>query len=252
MKYVRYVGVLVAATLMMSVVGVASASAAEPEFKPEKGAGAFPVTFEGTLTKVQDRLVTKAGREVKCTEGNESKGEIGAAREVKKIIVTFKKCEAILGFFKAVCTTPGKNAGEIVTEPLTAKPVYIKGKRGAKEERGLATAPEKAGPFAVFECGGTKITVENGVAADNSVIGVIAGAEVSVQRAEVMVNYNQAGGMQEPREYENEKGEKVLDFLESRGEGGLAPFAREESAEEAHENKLTFKSKGVAERVELT
>jgi hypothetical protein len=252
MKRIKVLGPALVAVFAVSAVASSAALAVEPEFKPEKGV--FPVTFSGSSTAAS-KLVTKANGTVEC-KSDSSSGEVTSAKEAKSVVVKFKECESE-GFIKAKCTTAGKATGEIETTTLKARPVYIKGNRTTKVgERGMDLEPATAGNFAKFKCEnsgtGTEVTVENTHSGQNSVIGVINAAEVGVQRNTVTLHFNQTGGKQEPKEYENETGLiKTVDFLESTGKAigafGKA-FAAEESAEQAVET-LTF---GGGEKVELT
>jgi hypothetical protein len=235
-KAIKCTGVALIATLTMGAVGVATA-AAEPEFKPE--AGTFPITFSSKATK-KTKLITKSGNTVECTS-DESSGEVSGARLAKKVVVKFKGCKST-GFISATCTTSGASSGEIRTSSLNAKPVFINGKTGKNEERGLDLTPEATGPFAAFSCTifgiGPTLTVENKTASENSVIGVIPAAEVGKQESKVTITFSQSSGNQIPSEYEEPAASKHLDFLETEGTG-TDGFTHEASAEEGSE-ELTF------------
>jgi hypothetical protein len=240
MQRLKVIGLALVAVFAISAVTSATASAAEPEFKPK--AGTFPVAFSASSLKT-DKLVT-ANHTIECTGGNTTTGEVAGAREAKNVKVKFTKCKDVAT--KEECKNVA--AETIETKVLKSKPVYIKGHLKPKEERGLDLEPEAAGAFAEFECGKlikVKVKVQNKNAAENSVIGVIAAAEVGVQKNVIEVNFNQVGGVQAPQEYENETGLiKTKDFLESEI-GGV----KEVAGEEAAENKLTFAG---GETVELT
>jgi hypothetical protein len=246
MKRTRIIGLALVAAFALSAVAAASALAAEPEFKPETGG--FPVNFSSSSTTNETKLEVEGGNTVKC-KGLSSSGKLESARKAGEVVVHFTNCKVKVSIFEATCTTKGASSGEIVTEKLVAKPVYLVGKKGAGEERGLDVSPATAGgKFAEFECSGTTIVVKNGTAAEDSLIGRIAAAEVGVQEHEVTIKFKQTSGKQEPKEYENEKGEKFGDFLESEGIGGSGAFARKPSAEEATE-KIVFEG---TRKVELS
>jgi hypothetical protein len=245
MKRIKIIGLALVAVFAISAVAAASASA-EPEFKPKNSA--FPVKFSSSSTTNKTKLETEAGRKVECT-GLNSSGELTAARKAGSIVVHFTKCKAILGGLTPACKTTGAAAEEIITKTLAAKPVFIEGKTAAKEERGLDVEPATAGgAFAEFECAGTTLVVKNGTAAKNSVIGRIPAAFVGKQSKTAEINFEQLKGVQKPKEYEEPAGTKHEDFLETEGIGGLAPFAREKSAEEAKET-ITYAG---GEEVELS
>jgi hypothetical protein len=241
MKRIRFISLALVAAVAISAVAAASASA-EPEFKPGK---AFPVNFSSSSATAKSKLETVGKNTVECV-GLESSGKITAARKVENIVVKFKGCTTNVGFKVGCEGGPGHKAQEIVTATLKAKPVFIEGKTGAKEERGFDVEPETSGEhFAEFKCGFfTTIVVKNKVATENSVIGRVAGAEVGKQEKEATIKFKQKNGVQEPTKYEEPAGTLKGDFLESEI-GGATP---EQSAEEASE---TIKYEG-GETVELT
>lgn len=221
MKYVRYVGVLVAATVAMSAVGVASASAAEPEFKP-KG-GAFPVAF--TSTSGEKILRTKA-HEIKCHKDSDS-GKITSPRE-DEVTVIFEECSLVGG---GECTNKGAGAKKIETKLLASKLVWLD---AANKVVGLALSA-KAGTLATFECEAPlvgKVQIE----VTGSVIGVIK--PLNVMTKEFELEFKCEAGKPEKQAwtaYEEPPGTKIEDKLTTN-----IPLlgAKEESCEEETPNDI--------------
>jgi hypothetical protein len=245
MSRIRTIGLAFVAVFALSAMAAAVAQA-EPEFKP-KG-GKFPVAFSSAGTS-ETFLETEKHGKIKCT-GLTSSGELKSAREAGKIEVKFTGCKSEK-FGAGECKTKGKAKGEIVTEKLKAKPVFIEGKTKAKEERGLDVSPEAGGKFSEFECAsllGTEVLKVEGAAGKNSVIGRIAAAEVGAQREKVVITFKETAGKQEPKQYEEPAGTLHEDFLETEGISGPEPFAFEPSGEKAVET-ITYAGK---ETVELT
>jgi hypothetical protein len=237
MQRLKVMGLALVAVFAMSAVVVASASA-EPEFEPKKGAMAFPVKFSSSSTTNKTKLETVKGNLVSC-EGLTSSGEVASARKATNVVVKFKKCSTKVGIFTANCEGgTGHGAQEIVTEKLTAKPVYIEGKtsKTVKEEKGLDVEPTTSnGKFAEFVCGGVTTIVVQGLSGKDSVIGRIAAAEVGVFSKTTKITFKETKGVQEPTKYEEPAGTLHEDFLESEGKGGGGAFAQEQSAESAVE-----------------
>jgi len=110
MKPARLAGVALIATLAMSLVSVAAASAALPEFKPASG------TFK-TLT-LGNTTVAAGGNTLTCSHITGS-GEITGAMSVGKVLVKFTGCKAE-NVSKATCVVRSSSGGtgEIDTETL--------------------------------------------------------------------------------------------------------------------------------------
>ncbi|HEY1687479.1 MAG TPA: hypothetical protein VGF95_01290 [Solirubrobacteraceae bacterium] len=205
----------------MGVLNVANASAANPRLVAG-GSGGFPVVFDSGSIAKATLLETAKNGSVKC-EALEFTGEVVSSTEARKIEAKFQKCRSASP--SASCTTAGQAIEVIKAAPLKMKPVFINGKHGAKEERGLDFTPETAGPFAKFKCEvlgiGTEFIVGNSLASENSVIGVVAGAEVDVPLTKLATTFSQVKGTQAPKEWEEEVGAgsfaKVTDFLEAEG-----------------------------------
>jgi hypothetical protein len=238
--------------LMCMLSAVMSASAqAEPEFKPKSGK--FPVEFSSPSPPTgKPILETKGKQTVICYGTTVIKGQLAAARLAKEIVITFKECKAEFGGGGA-CKTKGKAAGEIVTETLEAKPVYIEGKIKSKEERGLdfARTGGKGGKFAEFECtlstGTEVLKVENGKSEATSVIARVPAGQVGVLLKTFTINFREKAGKQEPVSYEEPFGKLHEDFFETEGLGPL-PFAKEPSGLSTEEAITWAKS----EEVELS
>jgi hypothetical protein len=164
MKSIKYIGVLIATTVAMAAVGVASASAALPEFKVTS----FPVTFkshnvENKQTKSVEPVLasyislTSSEENIVC-KASTDEGKIETAKKVGAVKVTYTGCKEV-STPADTCTSSGKATGEIVTKTLTGEIGYVEGK--VTKEVGLELKPE-AQPFSEFTCTGKaeKVTVK--------------------------------------------------------------------------------------------
>jgi hypothetical protein len=177
MKRLKVLGLALVAAFALSAVAVASASAALPEFE-----GPFPNKVK-TGTSGAGTLETKGGSKITCTSDT-FVGEVNAAKEVKKVVVTFKGCETTILGIKVKCNTAGQAAGVVVTEPIHGTLGYT-----AKPKTGLDLEPEVGTTFATLECGGTKVTVKGDVVCEVS--------PTNVKTAKFKITCKQTKGVQE-------------------------------------------------------
>ena len=192
-------------------------------------------------------LETEKHGKIKCS-GLTATGEIENEAKADNIVVKFTGCKAEK-FGAGECKN--KSAGEIETEKLAAKPEYVVGHKNPHEERLMDVFPQAGGKFAEFKCsslaGTETLKVENPTAAENSLLGSIAASEVGVFLASAKIDFDQTKGVQGPQEYENEKSEKVKDFLMTSG-SGPETFGPEPSGEEAEET-ITYLPTGTKVKI---
>jgi len=205
------------ATCAICAVTSASASAALPEQVPASG--------KLTISSGASVFETKAGEKVSCTKDSGS-GEITGAK-TSTGTVTFESCTATFAGLKFKCST-GSTEGNIVTE-LKNELVYI---NKAKKEVGLDSVLAKE---LTIKCGGFETLKVKG-----STICPIS--PINSKTKTLTLTCTQKKGVQEPTEYENEKGEKVKDITETKGEG-LKSFAFEPSGLQSTET-LTLAIEG--------
>lgn len=218
----RMLGLALVAVFALSAVAVASASAALPELVNKEGkeikAGKRGFTSEGTGGPYV--LETKSGNKIECSTLSNTGKVTGLKTDTVKVL--FDGCKSVLLDEPCTSTVPkGKEEGDIETTELASELVYI---NKAKKEVGIVLKPKGTANFTTFECSGIKIEVKG------SVIGVITPINKLVTPpAKFTLAFTQEKGVQKPTEYENEKGEKVKDVLETSVAGG----AFEESGENA-------------------
>jgi hypothetical protein len=177
MQRLRIIGLALVAVVAVSAVAAASAAAALPEFE-----GPFPNKVK-TGTSGAGTLETKGGSKITCTSDT-LVGELAAAKEIKKVVITFKGCETTILGIKVKCNTAGQAAGVVVTQSIQAILGYT-----AKPKAGLDLQPEVGTTFAELECGGTKITVKGDVVCEAS--------PTNVKTAKFKVTCRQTKGVQE-------------------------------------------------------
>lgn len=214
MKQVRYFGVLIVATLAMSVVGVSSAvAAAVPTWVVKGSELSGSAAFKGTGG--ESKLYKAGKEEVKCTASSVT-GEIeqkaGEAGKDKKTVVTYTGCEST-GAIKVKVKSPGQAEGTIKTESLKSLLAF---KPGTKEVVD-ALMPETGALFTTIEAAGgiVKIPVEG------SVIGLFSPQAKPAVKGELIFSVT-AGNEQLIPKFEAEEGSKVEteDTLEVKGEKG--------------------------------
>jgi hypothetical protein len=228
MSCVRITQLSVVAATAMSIVAVANASAAPPEFgrclKATKVGKSFTGHFSdsactkevpeaerarlgkfewhpGAVKKFQTTaggkgaLETVGGLGVHC-ETEHSTGEYSGTKEVKDVVVTFNGCEAA----GAKCSTAGSALGELVTKKLEGV-VGFEDKAAGKTAFDLF--PEgRTGLFIEFSCLNLTVAVRGSV-----LVPIIADKMVLT----TTLKYVQTGGRQQVEHFEGEPN----DILES-------------------------------------
>jgi len=138
------------------------------EGKYERVAAKFPIKaaakkFGETTIYLNNPLEHKVASEVPCAKGSES-GDITGARE-QTLTITYTGCVVPEIFkngehskFVGPCNSPGKAEGEVVTEPLVAKPVWLD---EAETKPGiLVSAAEAGGVFEEVLCASGEVKVK--------------------------------------------------------------------------------------------
>jgi hypothetical protein len=108
MKFIRIVGLCLAAAFAFSAFAVSSASAADLLARPAGGGSIVGVTFLSTATK--PKLVTKSGKEINCTHATNHGLFLTAT--LGDILIIFLGCTAKEGI-TVNCNTAGAGTGEI-------------------------------------------------------------------------------------------------------------------------------------------
>jgi hypothetical protein len=231
MRRFRIIGLALVAVFAMSAVAVSSASAALPEFVPANGK--FPVAAK--FTSGPGTLETVGGHVVKCTLDSGT-GSIASAKLIDGIVIKFTKCTTTVPLLGAIpCKTAGAAAEEIVTEKLTAKPVYD---NTGKTAVALLVANEKEGVtglYASFVC--EKSIVKETIKVRGSTLILIS--PLNKEAKLFPTSAKQTKGKPEDSSSWNEAGtELVTNTTETKGEGTEA-FGYEESAAEGTGDLLT-------------
>lgn len=132
------------------------------EGKYERVAAKFPIKtaakkFGETKIYLYNPPEHKNEAEVPCKEGSES-GTINNSRE-QTITITYKECIVpVTGKFPGPCSSPGKSSGEVVTEPLVTKLVWLD---EAETVPGIVVEPATmGGAYQYAECSGGNVKVK--------------------------------------------------------------------------------------------
>jgi hypothetical protein len=250
-RRVGLAGLVLVATFALSVAIVASASAAAPEYgrceKAEKVGKVYNGDFtnSGCTTKSEAKtgkyewhpgvlkvkqtskggkgILEEAGKYAVGCESEESTGEYSGTKEVKHLIVKFKKCEAP----GLVCTSEGHAKGELETVPLAGRVVW---ENEAKRKTALDLFPEGGGDFIEFDCG-SALTV----AVKGSILVPVTADKMSDT---VTLKYVGKKGLQKVKDYE-EGGVKVKDVLEANFAGkGFVEASQDITSTVTNEEKL--------------
>ncbi len=225
MRYLKRLGICVAAVCALGAVLVASASAAAPEYGRCEKVTAKPANGGFTNSSCTKKSETKTGKyewhsgvvKVKQTSvggkgileevgknavgcaSETSSGEYSGTKNVKNLIVKFKKCES--GPF--VCTSPGHELGELETKALEGRVVWENEKT---KKTALDLFPQGGGVFIEFKCGETLTVSVRG-----SILVPVKSDKMSLT---VPLKYKSKHGFQQVERYE-ENGESIKDVLES-------------------------------------
>lgn len=211
---------LVVSMLVVSAVGIASASAALPEF-----GGPFPTHFVAKQLG-SGKLETIKGRTVECSGGS-ALGFINSAKDLLVNGIIYTGC-AGQGFGQGKCQS-GSTEGEIKTNPLLGLLGYIK---LAPNQVGILFEPDNSPDFASFNCKtliGTETLLVKG-----TVICPLSPINEVTEKYHLVCN--QTAGIQNPLSFE---GAGTTDTLMTEGKGP-EPFAFEQSAVQALSDILTL------------
>lgn len=229
MRPVRLMRLCLAAMLVIgvSMIAVTSASAAAPEYGRCDKAEKVGKTYNGGFTnsgctkksetktgkyewhpgvlKVKQTskggkgILEEAGKYAVACESEESTGEYSGTKEVKHLIVKFKKCEAP----GLICTSEGHEKGELETRPLEGRVVWENEKA---HKTALDLFPEGGGEFIEFNCGGTLTVAVRG--------SILVPVKADKMSSTVALKYVGKKGIQKVQDYE-EGGSKIKDVLEA-------------------------------------
>lgn len=163
MKLSRLVGLILGVMLVLNLVAVAVASAADPEFK-----GSTKQTFK--TTSGTGALESSANKII-CSSDS-SVGEVQGASKVGKVVVKFVGCTGEEGGKTCTAKSSGAKTGEIVTRTLDGE-LGLVAKAEAASGVGLLLLPEASKVFVEPEgpCL-TTAAVEGSIAGEASPIGV--------------------------------------------------------------------------------
>jgi hypothetical protein len=231
MRRVTFMGLCLMAVLVSGAVAAAGASAQAPEYgrclKAEKIGNSYTGKFSnsGCTTEVPEAerakkgkyewypgvlkgkqtskggkaILEEAGRYAVGCESEESTGEYSGTKDVRHVIVKFKKCQAP----GLVCTSEGHEKGELETVPLEGRVVW---ENESKHKAAFDLFPEGGGEFIEFNCGGTLTVAVRG--------SILVPVTVDKMSDTVTLKYVGKKGVQKVQDYE-EGGVKVKDILEA-------------------------------------
>jgi len=259
MRRLKFMGMCLAAIFAACAVAAASASAEAPEYgrclkaaqvskkytgkydnskcippkteaekkAVEKGEGKFEwhpgVEKAGQTSKGGKAILEEAGKYSVGCESEESRGEYSGTKDVKHLIVKFKKCQAP----GLTCTSEGHEKGELETVPLEGRVVWENEK---SKKVALDLFPEGGGEFIEFNCGGTLTVAVRG--------SILVPVTTDAMSATVTLKYIGKKGIQKVQDYE-EGGVKVRDVLEANFAGsGFVPASQTITSTVTNEEKL--------------
>ena len=231
----RRVFVVLVAVCVMSVVGVAGASAALPELVNKEGKALVKDKFSAKITgakAVEFYTDWSGGVKFECEKAAVA-GDFNGLK-TGEATFTLKTCKEDAGV-GGKCTGKGREvAGEIVI-PFSLTLVYTK--KASKELALLFNLKETSS----FVCGGSEFKLHGGFLVPiqqdqvNQLLEVGKGPWLNARYT------TSGGGEQEVKQYENEKGEKVETYLKV-SQGGTevnSPVSFEMRA--AFEEAMEFK-----------
>jgi hypothetical protein len=168
-------------------------------------------------------ILEEAGKYAVGCESEESTGEYSGTKDVKHLLVKFKKCEAP----GLICTSPGHEKGELETVSLEGRVVWENEK---EHKTALDLFPEGGGDFIEFNCGGTLT-----VAVRGSILVPVTADKMS---STVTLKYVGKKGIQKVQDYE-EGGSKIKDVLEANFAGsGFVQASQTITSTVTNEEKL--------------
>jgi hypothetical protein len=209
---IRRLGLAVplAAMAMWVVIGVASASAALPEYVPKSGT--FPIGFTSTVGL--SLLETVGGTKVNCNFGTNT-GKLLNAKE-DEVTITFEGCTTFGGLVACANTSKAK---QIVVGPLKSMLVYEPGKTGVLDK----LFPLSGATVTEFTCGGVNVAIRGGV------LG--SWPTINRQVHSTSLVFTQSKGVQAHKRFLNPSGTEEEIFLELSTNGGFFEQAGEEATD---------------------
>jgi hypothetical protein len=255
MTRVKLAGVCLAALLAVGAVAAAGASAAAPEYgrcakatkvgkeftgrfsdskctkevsegeRPKKGKFEwFPGAVKAHQTSTGGKgVLEEAGKYAVGCASESSVGEYSGSKNVKHVVVKFKKCEAP----GLACTSEGHEKGELETVPLEGRLVWENEKA---HKLAFMLYPEGGGDFIEFNCGGTLTVAVRGA--------ILVPIKADKMSATVPLKYKGKKGIQQLSEYE-EGGKKIKANLEADFAGsGWVPASQTITSTVTNEEKL--------------
>jgi hypothetical protein len=168
-------------------------------------------------------ILEEAGKYSVGCESEESTGEYSGTKDVRHLIVKFKKCQAP----GLVCTSEGHEKGELETVPLEGRVVWENEK---EHKTALDLFPEGGGEFIEFNCGGTLTVAVRG--------SILVPVKADKMSSTVMLKYVGKKGIQKVQDYE-EGGSKIKDVLEANFAGsGFVQASQTITSTVTNEEKL--------------
>ncbi|HTZ64513.1 MAG TPA: hypothetical protein VMB51_10440 [Solirubrobacteraceae bacterium] len=168
-------------------------------------------------------ILEEAGKYAVGCASESSVGEYSGAKNVKHVVVKFKKCEAP----GLICTSEGHEKGELETVPLEGRLVWENEKA---HKLAFMLYPEGGGEFIEFNCGGTLTVAVRGA--------ILVPIKADTMSATVPLKYKGKKGIQALSEYE-EGGKKIKANLEADFAGsGWVPASQTITSTVTNEEKL--------------
>ena len=187
--------------------------------------------YEWEPGAVKDKQLTSGGKAVLEEAGKyaigcaseSSEGEYSGTKNVKHVIVKFKKCEAP----GLVCTSEGHEKGELETVPLEGRIVWENEKA---HKLAFELYPEGGSQFIEFSCGGTLTVAVRGA--------ILVPLPADKMESTASLKYKGKKGIQDLSEYE-EGGKKIKATLEADfNRSGWVPASQTITSTVTDEEKL--------------
>jgi hypothetical protein len=226
MRQIRIAGLCLVAAFALGAVAAASAMATAPEYgrclkKKTKSLPAYTTskcTVESKELKTasyewvpgagKTKFDTKGGiglltsvngQKVECkTESSSGEFFEGNNKEAGNMTIKFNECEAL----GQTCTSPGANAGELVTNDVEA---LVGWESKAKKKTDIELHPAKSvssGLFIEFECLGLAVKVKG---------AILVGIKNDAMKTSEILKYTQKLGKQKPEKWEESSGKVILE-----------------------------------------
>jgi hypothetical protein len=216
MKRIVVVGMGLVVAVIVSATFVAAAAAELPEFMHchfvPKSSGAFenlgcgvespthtghyellPGSGEGPFTSTAGKATLESPEvpePLRCKTTSLT-GEVSGSKGERNVIVTLGGCEAL----HAVCTTPGQEAGTVVTNRLSGELGYLAGKGTSTPKVGVLLSEQETTYAAEFSCEGLQVRVHGPLIAE------ITG-DINADSSKPTYHFQQSGGVPEYTSFE--------------------------------------------------